>query len=175
MNKFNVAASSVLISMFFNSVTSKSVSTSSKPALGVTPTRLGCNAHGNTMGRNFLFADLVKQSTFRMPRAVSRALFDSTNRPRWAESPKVWPKSVRTMTRYVRPSKIRASPPRTTRFRPLCRARWSGNSILSMAPLTPGRGYATGLAALLLSSTSIRIPEMRLQKSRVHTPSAVCL
>jgi hypothetical protein len=71
MNKFNVAASSVLISMFFNSVTSKSVSTSSKPALGVTPTRLGCNAHGNTMGRNFLFADLVKQSTFGWPTAPS--------------------------------------------------------------------------------------------------------
>ena len=34
-------------------------------------TRIGCNAHGNTMGRNFLFADLVKQSTFGWPNAPS--------------------------------------------------------------------------------------------------------
>ena len=32
-------------------------------------TRLGCNAEGGTLGRNFIFADLVKQSTFGWPGA----------------------------------------------------------------------------------------------------------
>ena len=35
--------------------------------------------------------------------------------------------------------------------------------------------FYTGLAGRLLSSTSIKIPAMKLQNRRVHTPRPVCL